>query len=45
MSWNFREPEREDFDTQEEYQEALDAYYASEDAYVDAYVERCQENR
>jgi hypothetical protein len=40
MSWKYKMPERRDFDTDEEYQEELDAYYAAEDNYADACMEK-----
>ena len=40
MSWKYKMPERRDFDTDEEYQEELDAYYPAEDDYADACMER-----
>lgn len=43
MSWKYREPRRSDFDSDEEYQEELDAYYAAEDDYADECMERYHE--
>lgn len=43
MSWKNRMPERKDFDTDEEYQEELDAYYSAEDDYADACMEKYYE--
>ena len=40
MSWKYKMPERRDFDTDEEYLEELDAYYAAEDNYADACMEK-----
>lgn len=39
MSWNYREPLLEDYETEEEYQEALDAYHYALDTYCDIYEE------
>ena len=41
--YKFQEPKRRDYDTDEEYQEALDEYYASEDAYAERAMERRRE--
>ena len=41
MSWKYREPQREDYDSDEEYEEAYNAY---DDALAD-YIEYCQEVR
>ena len=38
--YKFQEPKRRDYDTDEEYQEALDEYYAAEDAYDERMMER-----
>lgn len=43
MSWKYKMPERRDFDTDEEYQEELDAYYSAADDYADACMERYYE--
>lgn len=37
----FREPNPRDYETLEEYQEALDEFYEAQDAYADA----CQDRR
>lgn len=39
MSWRFSSPRREDFDTDEEYEVALENYDAAEDLYMEAYLE------
>ena len=39
MNWNYREPLREDYETEEEYQEALDIYERALDDYIDLYEE------
>ncbi len=43
MSWKYRMPERKDYDSDEEYQEDLDAYYSAVDDYVDDCIERYHE--
>jgi hypothetical protein len=40
MSWKYRPPLRSDYDTEEEYQEALDNYYRAQDDYCDEQWER-----
>lgn len=40
MSWKYREPQREDYDTDEEYEEAYDAYENALDDYCDWVEER-----
>lgn len=45
MSWGYREPERGDYDTEEDYREALDAYDAAECGYIDEYHERKMEEQ
>ena len=40
MSWKYKMPERKDFDTDEEYQEEVDAYYAAADEYAQACLDR-----
>lgn len=39
----FREPNPRDYDSIEEYQEALDAYYDAQDSYAEAYYESRRE--
>ena len=39
MNWNYREPLREDYETEEEYQEALDIYERALDDYIYLYEE------
>lgn len=43
MSWKYTMPERQDYDSDEEFQEDLDAYYAAEDDYADRCLERYYE--
>lgn len=43
MSWKHTMPERQDYDSDEEFQEDLDAYYAAEDDYADRCLERYYE--
>lgn len=43
MSWRYSIPERREFDSDEEYQEELDAYFAAEDDYADSCIERYYE--
>lgn len=40
MSWNYRAPQRCDFDSEEEYEEALMCYEDAEDMYAEEYYER-----
>lgn len=40
MSWKYRYPREEDYDTEEAYEEACAAYESAEDDYVDEYIER-----
>lgn len=40
MSWRYREPQRCDYDTEEEYEEAYDAYENALDDYCDWVMER-----
>lgn len=42
MSWNYKEPSREDYDTDEEYESALRFYDDAENDYIDRYVEERQ---
>ena len=39
MNWNYREPLREDYETEEEYEEAKDIYERALDDYIDLYEE------
>ena len=41
--YRYKEPRRRDYDTEEEYQEALDEYYSSEDSYAEMQMERRRE--
>ena len=43
MSWKYRLPDSRDYDTEEEYQEAIDAYCSAEDDYADECMERYYE--
>ena len=43
MSWIYSAPQRCDFDTNEEYQEALMYYEDAQDLYADEYEERLHE--
>lgn len=43
MSWKNCGPSREEYDTEEEYQEALEAYESALDDYVEEYLERRRE--
>lgn len=40
MSWKYHTPCRCDFDTQEEYEDALMYYEDAEDMYAEEYIER-----
>ena len=40
MSWRYSAPCRCDFDTNEEYQEALSYYEEAADMYAEEYIER-----
>ena len=40
MSWRYVAPRRCDFDTEEEYQEALSYYEEAADLYAEQYYER-----
>lgn len=41
--WKYTEPSRDDYDTDEEYQRALEAYEQALDVYVDDYIDRRRE--
>lgn len=43
MSWKYHAPQRCDFDSEEEYQEALMYYEDAQDLYACEYEERYQE--
>lgn len=43
--YKYPEPKRRDYDTEEEYQEALDEYYSATDNYAECYYERRREGR
>lgn len=43
--WRYRMPSPEDYDSDEEYQDALDAYDAAESFYVDECMERYYEEK
>ena len=43
--WRYRMPSPEDYDSDEEYQDALDAYDAAESFYVDESIERYYEEK
>lgn len=45
MSWKYRPPFREEYDSDEEYQEALYMYEWAEGEYADEYVEERQNER
>ena len=38
--WKYREPSREEYDSEEEYQDALDAYDSAESIYEEECLER-----
>lgn len=40
MSWKYTAPQRCDFDTEEEYQDAVSCYEDAADMYADEYMER-----
>ena len=40
MRWKYREPQREDYETDEEYEEACEIYDSALDDYCDMYEER-----
>lgn len=40
MSWKYRYPSREDYDTEQEYEDACAAYEYAEDLYAEEYRER-----
>lgn len=40
MSWRYSAPQRCDFDTEEEYQDAVSYYEDAADMYADEYLER-----
>ena len=40
MSWKYTFPKVSDYDTMEEYQEAVDAFYVAADSYAEEYYER-----
>lgn len=41
--WKYTEPSRDDYDTDEEYQRAQEAYEQALDVYVDDYIDRRRE--
>lgn len=43
MSWKYNEPRRENYDTEEEYERALEAYENARDLYIDAYIDSRRE--
>ena len=43
MSWKYNEPSRSDYDTDEEYYAAKDAYEFMEDLYAEEYMERTRD--
>ena len=43
--WRYRMPSPEDYDSDEEYQDALDAYDAAESFYEDKCIERKYEGK
>lgn len=40
MSWKYAAPKRCDFDTQEEYEDALAYYQDAQDMYAEEYIEK-----
>ncbi len=40
MSWRYDRPRFEDYDTEEEYEQALEGYERALDDYTDDYLER-----
>lgn len=40
MSWKYAAPQRCDFDTEEEYEEAMSYYEDAADLYAEEYIER-----
>lgn len=42
MSWGFSAPQRCDFDTEEDWQNAMDSYECMEDLYMEEYLERAR---
>lgn len=45
MSWRYRKPKRSDYDSDEEFYAAMDAYEFMEDLYVDECEERYRERQ
>lgn len=45
MSWRYNEPQRRDYDTLEEYEDAMMAYESALSFYEDVCQERYYENR
>lgn len=43
MSWNYRRPMPDQFDSEEEYEEAVSSYDNAEAMYIDACLERERE--
>ena len=43
--WKYREPSPEDYDSDEEYQDAMDAYDAAKFLYEDKCIERYYEGK
>ena len=40
MSWKYKYPSMDDYDTIEEYEDAVEAYEMAEDRYADEFIER-----
>jgi hypothetical protein len=45
MAWKYREPQPSDYETDEEYEEAISAYESAMDDYCDEYLERQRDCR
>ena len=45
MSWNYKYPSPGHYDSEEEYEEACEAYEYAEDNYIEDYLERVREKR
>ena len=45
MSWRYSPPAIEDYDSIEEYEEAMSLYESAEDDYAESYHERIRESR
>lgn len=43
MSWRYKLPTKDEYETEQEYEDALESYYSAMDNYCDEYKERRRE--